>query len=162
MHAPVADNTLLMKAAEGLMRLVTNASHSLAHNASPERWERFVWTITDHPRLHAHPARIDPARWQHTAVEQAWWRTERQTFIPVPDRTQALFTIAVDVQSLADVLTTPARAAALHAAVASMSPAVLAYRSLSVVREPLLAWLAQQAQLAQLAQPAQRAPAAGP
>ncbi|MFO1265828.1 MAG: hypothetical protein U1F67_02890 [Rubrivivax sp.] len=48
MHAPVADSTLLLKAAEGLVRLVTSA----------ERLERFVWTVTDHPRLHAHPDRL--------------------------------------------------------------------------------------------------------
>ena len=46
------------------------------------------------------------------------------------------------VQRLADVLATPAHAQALMAAIASMSPAVLVYRHLDVVREPLLAWLA--------------------
>jgi hypothetical protein len=131
-HAPVADGELLRKAGDSLMRLVTGA----------ERWERFVWNVTDQPRLHAHPARIDSRRWQHTAVSDAWWRTERQTFIPVPGLTQAVFTIHVEVQRLADAIDTPARAAALHAAIASMSDAVLAYRGLTAVREPLLAWLA--------------------
>ena len=131
-HAPVADNGLLLRAAEALTRLVSG----------PERWERFVWNVTDQPRLHTHPDRADPRRWQLTAVEQAWWRTERQTFIPVPDHGQAVFTIEVQVQRLADVLATPAHAQALMAAIASMSPAVLAYRHLDVVREPLLAWLA--------------------
>jgi hypothetical protein len=55
---------------------------------------------------------------------------------------QAVFTIHVEVQRLADAIDTPARAAALHAAIASMSDAVLAYRGLTAVREPLLAWLA--------------------
>jgi hypothetical protein len=131
-HAPVADNGLLLRAAEALTRLVSG----------PERWERFVWNVTDQPRLHTHPDRADPRRWQLTAVEQAWWRTERQTFIPVPDHGQAVFTIEVQVQRLADVLATPAHAQALMAAIASMSPAVLVYRHLDVVREPLLAWLA--------------------
>ena len=131
-HAPVADGELLRKAGDSLLRLVSGA----------ERWERFVWNVTDQPRLHAHPARLDPRRWLHTAVADAWWRTERQTFLPVPGQTQAVFTIHVEVQRLADAITTPARAAALHAAVASMSDAVLAYRGLTSVREPLLAWLA--------------------
>ena len=131
-HAPVADSELLRKAGDSLMRLVAGA----------ERWERFVWNVTDQPRLHAHPARVDARRWQHTAVSDAWWRTERQTFIPVPDVQQAVFTIHVEVQRLAEAIHTPARAAALHAAIASMSEAVLAYRGLSAVREPLLAWLA--------------------
>ena len=135
-HAPVADNALLLKATDGLLRVITSA----------ERWERFVWNVTDQPRLHAHPARVDAQRWQRTAVEQAWWRTERQTFIPVADTRsglrQAVFTIAVDVQRLADALPTPQHAARLHAAIATMSPAVLDYRNLSGVREALLAWLA--------------------
>ncbi|MDP1901565.1 MAG: DUF3445 domain-containing protein [Rubrivivax sp.] len=131
-HAPVADNALLLRAADSLLRLVTGT----------EPWERFVWNVTDHPRLHAHPARVDPQRWQHVAVDGAWWRTERQTFIPLPARAQAVFTIAVQVQPLAQAIDSPDKAAALHDAVASMSPAVLAYRSLAPVREPLLAWLA--------------------
>ena len=134
-HGPVADNALLLKAADSLIRLVTGL----------ERWERFVWTLTDHPRLHAHPARVAHERWQNTPVEQAFWRSEYQSFIPLPERQQAVFTIHVDVQPLADALTTTERAAALRAAIASMTPAVLDYRGLSAVREPLLAWLAERA-----------------
>jgi hypothetical protein len=132
-HAPVADNALLLKATGSLLRVIT----------SPDRWERFVWNVSDQPRLHAHPARVDARRWQHTAVDQAWWRTERQTFIPVPGQQQAVFTIAVDVQRLADALPTPQHAARLHTAIASMSPAVLDYRNLAGVRDALLAWLAK-------------------
>lgn len=137
-HAPVADNTLLLRAADALMRMV----------AGPERWERFVWNVTDQPRLHTHPARVDPARWAHTAAERAWFRSERQTFIPLPvlgSGGQAVFTIQVAVRPLAEVLDTPGRAASLHDAVATMSPAVLAYRGLEPVRDALLAWLAQRA-----------------
>jgi hypothetical protein len=134
-HAAVADNQLLLKAGDGLMRMVTG----------PERWERFVWNVTDQPRLHAHPLRAGGPRWQHTLVPQAWWRTERQTFIPLPEHGQAVFTIAVDVQRLSDVLDTPQRAAALHAAIASMSPAVQDYRGLRTVHADLLDWLLQQA-----------------
>jgi hypothetical protein len=138
-HAPVADNRLLLQAADALTRLVTGE----------ERWERFVWNVTSHPRLHAHPARVATERWPGGAAafqpSLAWWRSERQTFIPVPAAAQAVFTILVDVQPLAPVLAAaPGRAARLHAALASMSSAVLDYRSLVPVREPLLAWLAGQ------------------
>ncbi len=139
-HAPVADNALLMQAADALMRLVTG----------PERWERFVWNVTGHPRLHAHPDHVDVDRWAGGFdPARAWWRTERQTFIPLqaagdsrPLR-QAVFTIGVQVQPLAQALA-PTQAARLHAAVASMSDAVLAYRSLAAVRQPLLDWLQAQ------------------
>jgi hypothetical protein len=141
-HAPVADNQLLLKAADSLVRLVAGTVDG------GSLWERFVWTVTDHPRLHAHPQRIDHPRWRSTPVARAWWRSEHQTFIPLPELSQAIFTIGVDVVPLAEALTTPTRAAALHDAIASMSEAVLAYRGLGAVREELLAWLAARAGLA--------------
>ena len=132
-HAPVADNRMLLAASEALTKLVTGR----------ERWERFVWTVVRHPRLHAHPDRLDPAPWRaEDWPDGAWWRTERQTFIPLPELHQAVFTIGVDSRPLAQAIDTPARARQLHAAITSMTPAVLAYRSLAGVREPLLAWLA--------------------
>jgi hypothetical protein len=54
---------------------------------------------------------------------------------------QAIFTIQVALRPLAEAVDTPQRAAALHAAIESMSPAVLAYRGLCAVRDPLLRWL---------------------
>lgn len=135
-HGPVADNALLVRAGEHLTRMVCSA----------ERWERFVWNVTRQPRLNAHPALADPAPWPVDAFADgaaplAWWRTERQTFIPLPEVKQALFTIGVDTQPLAAGIDTPDKAAKLHAAIASMSDAVLSYRSLTSVRAPLLAWL---------------------
>lgn len=135
-HQPVADGQLVVQAAAALTRLV----------AGPARWERFVWTITPHNRLHAHPRHVEPERWARVPVHQACWRTERQTFIPVPGQAQAVFTIHVDVQPLQQVLATPGRAQRLHAALQSMSEAVLAYRGLQTVQPALLRWLAEQAQ----------------
>jgi hypothetical protein len=137
-HAPVADSRLLLTASEHLLRLVT----------AEQRWERFVWTVTHHPRLHAHPARVDPRRWPaeldaDALAAQAWFRSERQTFVPLPALQQAVFTIAVDSVPLAQAVAPPGRAARLHDAVASMSPAVLEYRGLTDARDRLLAWLAR-------------------
>ena len=139
-HAPVADNATLLRAGDHLMRLV----------CGPDRWERFVWTVTRHPRLHAHPLAVDESPWPADAFDderdpRAWFRSERQTFIPVPAVQQAVFTIGVDCVPLARAIDSPAHAARLHDAVASMSDAVLAYRSLGGVREPLLRWLAARA-----------------
>jgi len=135
-HGPVADNALLVRAGEHLTRMVCSA----------ERWERFVWNVTRQPRLNAHPSLVDHTPWAadafaDAATPRAWWRTERQTFIPLPDIKQAVFTIGVESQPLAGGIATPDKAAKLHAAIASMSDAVLAYRSLTAVRAPLLAWL---------------------
>lgn len=138
-HAPVADGRLLTEAAPALTRLVT----------AGEPWERFVWTITGHPRLHAHPDRIDarrfePFRHADELARLSWWRTERQSFIPLPGRLAA-FTIRIGLEPLHKALAEPARAARVHAALASMSEAVLRYRGLLAVRDPLLQWLARQA-----------------
>lgn len=142
-HAPVADNKVLLAASEHLLRLVTGA----------ERWERFVWTITSDPALNRHPARGPAAAWPATAdpaqlAAASWFRTERQTFIPTPDRCEAIFTIHVETRPLADALPTTAHALQLHDALASMSPQVLAYRNLAGVQARLLAWLADRARSA--------------
>ena len=139
-HAPVADNQVLVAASEHLARLVTGQ----------ERWERFVWTITRHARLSQHPSRAHGAPWSADAdadalAARAYFRTERQTFIPLPERAQAIFTIHVDVQPLRDAIDSPMRARQLHAALSTMSPAVLAYRGLTDARDRLLTWLSMRA-----------------
>jgi hypothetical protein len=138
-HAPVADNRTLLAAADHLARLVT----------AGERWERFVWTITDDPRLARHPHRSAAPRWEawptpESLAAAAYLRSERQTFLPVAGMKQAVFTIRVTVEPLQDAVASRAHAERLHAALASMSPAVLAYRQLAPARERLLAWLARQ------------------
>lgn len=135
-HAPVADNQLLLTASDHLARLVTG----------DERWERFVWTITRHPRLHAHPAHVDPAPWPEEATPdelaaRAYFRTERQTFIPLPRQRLAVFTIHVELTPLAHALSDAAQVRQVRDALASMSDAVLDYRGLTDARERLLAWL---------------------
>jgi len=134
-HAP-AEDRLTVGAASQLAELLRSA----------ERWERFAWTIVPHPRLHAHPDRVDPAPWPadlqgDALAAQAWWRTECQTFIPVEGQAQAVFTIHVEVQPLRTALADGARRARVHDALASMSNALLEYRGLAPVRDRLLHWL---------------------
>jgi hypothetical protein len=140
-HGPVADNALIVRAADHLTRMV----------CGPERWERFVWTVSRQPRLNAHPALADASPWPADAfadatTARAWFRSERQTFIPLPTLRQAVFTIGIDSVPLAQAIDAPGRARRLHDAIASMSDAVLVYRNLHAVREPLLAWLAARTQ----------------
>ena len=143
-HAPVADGELLRAASASLANLVTG----------DERWERFVWTISCDPRLHQHPARSD-ATWPEARgvgladaealVAAASLRSERQTFIPIAGARQAVFTIHVESVPLAEAVACAADARRLHDAIASMSPAVLAYRRLDRARDRLLVWLAARA-----------------
>jgi len=141
-HAPVADGELLRAASGSLAALVTGEG----------RWERFVWTVTADSRLHQHPARSDVA-WPEPAGEKdldaealgaiASLRSERQTFIPIAGTRQAVFTILVESVPLGEAVASGDGARRLHDAIASMSPAVLAYRRLDRARDRLLAWLAQ-------------------
>ena len=133
-HAPVADNQLLLKAADSLARLVSG----------PDRWERFVWNLTPSPAFDAHPERQPVVAWPAAAAPQAlaeaaWLRTEHQTFIPLPAHRQAVFTIQVELQRLTEL--SAACHLALRDALSSMSPAVLAYRGLAPARDGLVAWL---------------------
>jgi hypothetical protein len=136
-HAPVADNQALQAAGRQLVQLVT----------SGERFERFVWTVTPSGRYDQHPARHARTPWPATQDPQAFanqcfLRAERQTFFPVPEVPgQAVFTIRVMLQPLVQAVRGPQDAARLHDALASMSEAVLAYKSLAPARERLLAWL---------------------
>jgi hypothetical protein len=131
-HAPVADNALLLEASDRLARLVTGS----------DRWERFVWTVSADPRLHQHPAR-GKVDWPEAADAEAVMalaslRHEHQTFIPIPGSGRAVFTIRVSSEPLDAALRSRDDAARLHAALASMSAAVLSYRGLAPVRERLL------------------------
>ena len=135
-HAPVSDNQVLITASDHLARLVTGQ----------DRWERFVWNITTEPRLHMHPHHGDRAPWLRDAgadalAAQAFFRTERQTFIPLPAQRQAIFTIHVEVQPMVLAMADAGHARQLHDALASMSAAVLGYRGLTTARDRLLAWL---------------------
>jgi len=137
-HAPVADNRLLLAAGAQLVQLVT----------AGERFERFVWTVSPSGRFDQHPRRHPRAPWPQTDDPQAFarqcfLRAERQTFFPMEEAPgQAVFTIRVMLQPLAEAVTSPQDAQRLHAALASMSEAVLAYKNLAPARERLLAWLA--------------------
>jgi dimethylamine monooxygenase subunit A len=137
LHAPVADNAVLLAASRQLVALATGG----------DCWERNVWTISPSPRFDQHPRRHPRAPWPATRdpsefARQCWLRAERQTFFPVGRGTrQAVFTIRVMLQPLPEAVSTPALARTLHDSLASMSPAVLDYKGLSGARAALLDWL---------------------
>jgi hypothetical protein len=135
-HAPVADNQLLVNAARPLAQMVTGGGE----------WERSVWTISPSGRYDQHPRRHPRTPWPDDAgdafARQLFLRAERQTFFPIaPGSGQAIFTIHVMLQPLAEAVATTAHAQRLHGALSTMSEAVLAYKGLAPARERLLAWL---------------------
>ncbi|MDB5942887.1 MAG: hypothetical protein JWQ13_2453 [Ramlibacter sp.] len=140
-HAPVADNAALQAAGTQLVRLVTGGAC----------WERFVWTVSPSPGHDQHPRRHSRTPWPPAGDADAFacacfLRAERQTFFPVGRATrQAVFTIRVMIQPLVQAVNTPERAGRLHASLASMSDAVLAYKGLAPARDPLMRWLESRA-----------------
>jgi hypothetical protein len=137
-HAPVADNKLLVSASAHLVKLAT----------SGECWERFVWTVTPSGRYDQHPKRHAREPWPthlgpEAFAQRCWLRAERQTFFPIGHGTnQSVFTIRVMLQPLADAVAAPGAARKLHDALSTMTDTVLAYKGLAVARDPLTAWLA--------------------
>lgn len=137
LHAPVADNAALVAASRQLVALATGG----------DCWERSVWTVSPSPGYDQHPRRRPRAPWPgvgdpETFASQCWLRAERQAFFPVGRGTsQAVFSIRIMLQPLADAVQTPQQAQRLHDSLGSMSPAVLAYKNLADAREPLLRWL---------------------
>ena len=100
-HAPVADGELVRAAAPALARLVTG--------------ERALGTLrldrlgrpapASAPR--AHRRRVAAPRGQNAPDGEdfgrsAWFRSERQTFVPIAGRAQAMFTIHVESVPLAE------------------------------------------------------------
>lgn len=137
-HAPVADNKLLVASSAPLVKLAT----------SGECWERFVWTVSPSGRYDQHPRRHAREPWPvqlqgDEFAARCWLRAERQTFFPVPGTNQAVFTIRVMLQPLLEAVAPAGAARKLHDALATMSDAVLAYKGLAQARDPLVAWLAQ-------------------
>jgi hypothetical protein len=137
LHQPVADNAALLSAASQLVSLVTGG----------QAWERFVWTLAPSPRYDQHPRRHPRAQWPVAANDdllagECCLRVERQCFTPVERGTaQALFSIRVMVEPLTQAVSLPEIARRLRDSLATMSPAVLDYKNLTPVREPLLRWL---------------------
>ncbi|MBL0920121.1 MAG: DUF3445 domain-containing protein [Hydrogenophaga sp.] len=141
-HAPVADNALLLGAARGIVDMAFRQSSM----------ERHVWLVAPDGGLAQHPE-TRRRRWDDALsgagahgrlIDHAFFRVERQTTLPLPQLKAGVFFIRVMVAPLGAVLAVaPTRAAQLRTALASMSDAVVAYRGMAAVRGRLLAELDQ-------------------
>jgi hypothetical protein len=139
-HAPVADNAMLQAGARGIIDMAFRQAPMLRH----------VWLLTPSADLPQHPD-TRRLRWEDALaladapgasgrlIDQLCFRVERQSTLPLPALRRGVFFIRVMVCPLPQVLAeAPGRAGELHAALASMSDAVLAYRGMAAVRERLL------------------------
>lgn len=126
-HRSVADATLIQQAAQPLSEMMLG----------PSFLRRHVWTLANSPSLSRHPA-DDPGPLA-VQLPDIWFRCERQTSIGLPGAAGALFLIRVYVAPLLAVLALePGRASRLRLALASMSPAVVAYKGLEQMRSTVL------------------------
>jgi hypothetical protein len=135
-HAPVVHNEKLVAAGEELMRTVVQRGPFM----------RWAWglhrdgELCHHPLLHRQPDEpLAPS--PDEAAAATWLRIERQTFIPMPDLSRAVFTIRTFVEPLQALADDPIGCNALAAAIAGMSNEALAYKGLVQRRDPLVTWL---------------------
>lgn len=135
-HAPVVDNTPLLRAHHGLVRLI----------CGPRPHVRYAWGLHRDDRL-CHDPTIAPqapepnAPTPDEAAAATVFRVERQTTFGVPALGRGVFTIRVYRRALTAWATDAGRCDQLADALAGMTPDQLAYKGLVQRRDPLVTWL---------------------
>ncbi len=125
-HEPVAENQALMKSTAAMSQAMV----------SKGPFVRYVWTLAGSDALARAPGQDTMA--SVTRFEDLWFRSERQITVPLWGEA-SLFLIRVDIRPLVQMVETPARRAILEAALRSMSPEVLAYKSIERAARLILA-----------------------
>ena len=93
-HEPVADNEMIMKAADSIATMITQKGPFV----------RSVWTIANSPGLNRHPSVKKP--WTNEKLDDMWYRAERQVTVPLGDaaiffiRTYTVPFLSVDVERI--------------------------------------------------------------
>jgi dimethylamine monooxygenase subunit A len=133
-HEHVADGNRLVQASANLTAAMVNKGPFV----------RYVWTLAagqgDSPQLSQHPLeKIFATPTQ--AIEQVYFRCERQITIPLPELARSCFLIRVFVVPLAHAAHSPERRDVLAKALLSMSEATRLYKGLSYLIPPTLAWI---------------------
>ena len=119
-HEPVADNEMIMKAADSIATMITQKGPFV----------RSVWTIANSPGLNRHPSVKKP--WTNEKLDGMWYRAERQVTVPLGDaaiffiRTYTVPLLSVDVERI-------------RKSIYSMTNDTLAYKDLHHVVEVLSA-----------------------
>jgi len=134
LHQPVADGEMIRRAAPSLCAMMR----------APGALRRHVWTLADEGGLSRHPQEVKGTDRSMESLEQVWFRCERQTSYSLMQGRVVLFLIRVYTAPLPEVLNVdPARAALLHAALVSMSAAVIGYKSLEKIHPLVVSSLAK-------------------
>ncbi len=139
-HQPVADNAGLKKSHPSLLK-------AMIHKGP---FVRYGWSLPNSAALAHNPTlsqdsrpTIDPTCDGDALLDSLYFRVERQTFLNLPTWQRGVFLIRIYQRPLRAALTTPQRATRLANSIASMSPAMLAYKSLSSFAPQLISALRQ-------------------
>ena len=114
-HEPVADNKLIMTAADSIATMITQKGPFV----------RSVWTIANSPELNRHPSVKKP--WSNETIDQMYYRCERQVTVPLGDaaiffiRTYVVPLLTVDSDKIKDSIN-------------SMTDEILDYKDLKYVK----------------------------
>lgn len=134
LHAPVGDNARLLAAGPALTEALLTKGPFLQH----------AWGVepSDRPDLDPGSSDASPVIASAPPQPEAYHlRVERQTSLPLPALDRALFTIRLFVTPLAAVAADPDHRERLAHALATMSPATLAYKGLADRRPALVEYL---------------------
>lgn len=121
-HDPIADNTLIMKAADHIAATICNKGPYIRH----------VWAISNTENLSRRPDLV-PERIDND-LNQMWYRCERQTTIPI-DGQASLFLIRVYVVPLREIFKDDIKKKAITDSINSMSDAIIDYKGYWHLRE---------------------------
>ena len=117
-HEPVADNKLIMAAADKIATMITQKGPFV----------RSVWTIANSPDLNRHPKVKKP--WSAETIDKMYYRCERQVTVPLGDA--AIFFIRTYVVPLLTV-----DYYKIKKSINSMTDEILDYKDLHYVKQAL-------------------------
>ena len=125
-HEPVAENQALIRSTAAMSQAMLNKGPFV----------RSVWTLAGSDALARAPG--EDTMGSVNKLEDLWFRSERQVTVPLAGEA-SLFLIRVDVRPLVQMIQAPGHRAVLEAALRSMSPEVLRYKSIERAARLILA-----------------------
>ena len=137
LHRPVAHSEVLARAGPNVIKALLTKGPFV----------RYVWSLTaddglnQNPDLPKRPNDAPPFATPAALAEGLTFRVERQTTRALPALGRFLFTVRIFTQPLTEAVHGPERRERLERALLSVDDALLAYKGLSTLRAPLLAWL---------------------
>lgn len=123
-HTPVADNE----------KLVAISSKIASTISSSGPYRRYVWTITNNPKLSNYPSNQEH---KSTAIDNLYFRYEIQTTLPIIDENACVFFVKVSVVPLNEIWVNKTYRELIVQSINSMSDNILQYKKLTYIKELL-------------------------